>query len=390
MELDSSQLELAKATLLGHQYELIRLLGSGGFSVVTLVRSTRYDREFAAKLIRLSGIKGATTEIDTLMKVSGPNIINMYEHFDDDIFLYIIFEYCPGGTLTDFIKKNGSLPENELYKLCGDLIRALKKCHDRMIAHRDIKPDNILIDLYGRPKLTDFGLSQIYLGEKEESTFAGSRAFMSPEIISKTAHNPFEADIWALGITFYYFAFGNLPWTQDSLKNLELQIKMGMITFPKSIKVDPSFLLAIRKMTHIRPKMRATLDWLLEFDIFKYDPEKIDKCMSTTFKPITMLPPIPPIPGEEARATTRSTLPALIPHLAQLRRNSVSTPPVMINGTSLNIKQTQKMTKTGSYIVKRRPAPLLLKNVINTRVNATSTSNNRDDSANIKIPADSK
>lgn len=280
------ELERVRETLFQHQYIYKERIGAGAFASVHLVQSIKWQQTFAVKLIRLAGIVSNISEIDTLMKATGTNIIKMYEHFADDTYEYIILEYCPGGSLQALVKKEGPMPKEKLYPLCVKCLEALKQCHDRNIAHRDIKPANVLIDSWGRIKIADFGLSKIITGEQELLQFAGTKPYMSPELFLKTAVDPFAADIYALGITFFYFAYGKLPWTAVDNKGLELQITMGMLSFPKFPKHEHDFQQIIRAMTRIRPSTRATLEDLIDAEIFQpyHTPKGLIPTSMSSFK----------------------------------------------------------------------------------------------------------
>lgn len=264
----SQELSSVILTLLSHQYEYKSPIGKGGYATVHLVRSLKYNQDFCVKLIPMCDISDSMTEIDTLMQLSSPLVIKMYEHFYDDDFFYIILEYCSGGSLLDYVREYGPLPKERLYQTCSALLLALQNCHDNKVAHRDIKPANVLIDSWGRPKLADFGLSKIYNDEALASNFAGSRPYMAPEILSRTAYNPFTADIWALGITFYYFAYGKLPWESNVFHEVELQIQMALVIQPIKTHYHTSFVNAIRMMCQLKPSQRPTIEWLLAQECF--------------------------------------------------------------------------------------------------------------------------
>lgn len=265
---EDERLERVKTTLSNHMYEYLRPIGRGGFASVHLVHSIRYNQEFAAKLIDINNINNRS-EINTLMQLNGPNVIKMYETFEDDTYLYIILEYCEGGSFADFIREHGPLPREKLYRVCAKLIETLQQCHEKKIAHRDIKPANVLIDAWGRPKLADFGLAQFYSDDREGINFSGSKPYMSPELIMKTEYNPFAADVWALGITFYFFAYGRLPWSYADRKELENQVVMGMINYPYEPTYESNFIQCLRGMTSVHPKNRVTLKFLLQQDFLK-------------------------------------------------------------------------------------------------------------------------
>ena len=263
-------LDKIKETLELHKYQFIKPIGSGGFASVFLVLSTKYNIEFVAKVSDFKGKTGEldTTEINSLINLSHPHIIRTYEYFTDSDYMYLILEYCEGGSLDDFVKKNGPIHPPRLYNICSQILEALKHCHDLKIAHRDIKPGNILIDKNERLKLADFGLSQIIEKKKLVQNFSGSRPYMPPEVLNRQAYDPFAADVWALGVTFFQISTGELPWNPDSPKEMRLAISMGIVSF-KSSDLPHEFTAAVKKMIEVKVEKRATIEYLLSLPIFQ-------------------------------------------------------------------------------------------------------------------------
>lgn len=255
------------ATLARHGYSYLSLIGVGGFSSVYKVNSTKYCCEFAAKVILQQNSPTQRVEISSLKQLNNPNIITIFDFFEDEKYLYIILEYCHGGSFQNYVENNGPLRKEKLYTICSKLLVALKHCHENGIAHRDIKPGNVLMDQYGRPKLSDFGLSQYYTDNYEDQNFPGSKPYMCPNLIKRTAYDPFAADIWALGLTFFFLAYGKLPWSKDGIER-DHQIIMSMLYFPSKPMQDPDFIFAIKSMLNTNFKKRATLDWLIKLPIF--------------------------------------------------------------------------------------------------------------------------
>lgn len=257
--------------LLKHGYIYCRPIGQGGFSSVHQIKSKKYGRDFCVKE-SLDETNDQTVdlqnaEISTLMDLDHPNIISMYDYFRESRHLFIVLEFCKNGSLEDKISKEGPLRPPLLFNYWRQILIALQFCHDHNIAHRDIKPGNVLIDQYERPKLADFGLSAYYHSGEKISNFAGSRAFMSPEIIQRTAYDLFSADIWALGVMFYEMAFGKVPWQTNDRKALEQSILLASVHFPQD--ADPNVVSIIQKMIIKNPKSRATCQTLLEYPSIK-------------------------------------------------------------------------------------------------------------------------
>lgn len=293
-------LNVIRATLASNGYSFLRPIGQGGFSSVFLVYSNQYDLEF---VVKVSDYKGShkdglsdsnefdLTEINNLINLNHPNIINMYKYFTDDHYLYIVLEYCQGGSLKGVISKNGRIRSANLYHYCHQILTALKHCHDLQIAHNDIKPANVLIDKNQRLKLADFGLSKSFSsklyhtdnsttndddhivdknGEIKIKHFVGSKPYMAPELLNLTAYDPFKADIWALGVTFYELSTGHLPWKTTDLKQMRLQITVGVFSF-QNVKLPSTFCKLIHRMLEVIPTRRPTVDWLLEQPIFNQE-----------------------------------------------------------------------------------------------------------------------
>ncbi|KAH0795454.1 CAMK family protein kinase [Histomonas meleagridis] len=264
-----------------HHYHYVRPINSGGFGSVFLVRSEKYNQEFCIKRIHQPNLSFNETknEATTLIELCHPNIISMYEFFFDESHtsLYIVLEHCNGGSLKDIIEKEGPIKPPKLYSFCYQIMNALLYCHERNIAHRDIKPANILLDNYGRPKLADFGLSKKIEKGKTLQSYVGSLPFMAPEIICRDNIDPFLADIWALGITFFVIAFGRLPWRVQNNEELEAAIRTGILSFPSC--ADTEFCRLIRAMTAVNPMKRESLQKLLCSPIFqniqKYECAKL-------------------------------------------------------------------------------------------------------------------
>ena len=248
-------------TLEEHQYSYIKVIGKGGFGSVHLVSSNKYIRNFVAKVVlRKSQNEVQSNEIVSLMSLIHPHIISMYEYFYDETFLYMILEYCPGGSLSTYVKEYGKIKPPQLYQIAAQIISAVKECHSHNIAHRDIKPSNILIDANGRVKLSDFGLSvQNY---DNGNDFCGSTPFMAPEIFKKMPYDPKKADVWAIGITLYYIGTGRTPWKGIGINEMELAILSGFVNFG-DCDLEPEFIEVLKEMLTVSPKYRISLDCLL-------------------------------------------------------------------------------------------------------------------------------
>lgn len=290
-----------------HEYKFLEVLGSGSFAKCYKVLSTKYNQIFAAKTMKIThqnqNVLSQTTgnsklpisvvaEIDSLVNIIHPNVIHIFEFFlEENDYFFIILEYCTGGSIADLVKKNGPLHHHQLYDISKQILRALKEIHSLKIAHKDIKPANILIDCHGRPKLADFGLAQHSGSENLDNRTGGSLPFMAPEYFSVNVRksggeqarhiDPFQADIWSLGITFYYMATGTLPYLWKTRDELKKMIARGAIMYPNTFSTHYKELLC--GMLSPFPDKRKSIDELLEMPIFK------SKSMNSNI-PLSLMP----------------------------------------------------------------------------------------------------
>ncbi|OHS97419.1 CAMK family protein kinase [Tritrichomonas foetus] len=254
-----------KETLLDHGYKLVREIGKGASAIVFLAYSERYQCEFAIKRVDinktpLASRQQVSLEINALIRLNHPFIIKMFEIFVDDKAMYIVFEYCPGGSLRN-LKNDHSFNIKQFWMDAKNLLEVLKFCHQRNIAHRDIKPENIFIDKYGRVRLADFGLSQLY-NDGDKVRMCGSLMYMSPELVDNNCKDPFAADIWSLGLTFLFMVTGKLPFSFHTREEFINAIKAGMVKIPQEVPAPIYHM--IRRMTTVNPNMRPSAAELLD------------------------------------------------------------------------------------------------------------------------------
>lgn len=277
-------IEQVRTTLLKHGYEYMQTIGQGTFSTVLLCQSQKYNQKFAIK----RAIKHKITELEfnILVSLNSTNIIRVYDTFEDDEAQYFVNEYCSQGT----VKSKGCLSYDKFIHYARQILEAVKYCHSKKIAHRDIKPENIFIDEYDHIKMADFGMAKIFESNVKSSEKCGSLMFMSPEVIQCQSFCPFKADIWALGVTFYYMITGNYPFQGNSREELKRMIFLGDFDFD-SYDIDPQIRFMISKMTSRNVDSRPTADKLLKYPMFMETRKKKnyvikDKGIGRIFPPV--------------------------------------------------------------------------------------------------------
>lgn len=247
-------------------YNFLSHLGSGGFARVFLVYSPNYDQKFAVKISKNNSSEtNFTHEIQTLQELDHPNIIRIYSRFEVDNCDCVVLQYCSGGNLVDLIQKQ-ELSLHQIYFFCYQLASAVSFMHSHNIAHRDLKPENVLIDERERLILTDFGLAR-FGNDKKSTSFAGSIFYLPPEIWQVSPQiDPFLADIFSLGVTFYYLSEGQIPWKSHDEYHLKHEICSGIFGF--NSPPEPEFQHIIYSMMDPDPTKRISLSTILSSPIF--------------------------------------------------------------------------------------------------------------------------
>ena len=219
---------------LGGRFVLVRELGSGGMSRVFLGRDEVLDRPVAVKILHPDlddEEAGALFRREGRMaaRLSHPNIVPVYDAGEDVMdghkVSYIVMEYVPCGHLRELIDRRGALPETMLARLGADVAAALAHAHERGIVHRDVKPQNVLLDERDNPKLTDFGIARALdtTQESRPNSYLGTAAYSSPEQLQGHKVTP-KSDIYSLGATLYHAATGGPPFTGAPIEVANQQV----------------------------------------------------------------------------------------------------------------------------------------------------------------------
>jgi serine/threonine protein kinase len=247
-------------------YTYIREIGCGTFGKVHLVLSKQYNQYFAIKEATKFSKFDVSHEFEILKQLLHPNILNLYSMLKFSSSECLVLEYCSGGTLEDLVKSHGPIQPPTLYRYCLQILSAVEYMHQNQIAHRDIKPSNIMLDSYDRIKLTDFGLS-MEMSSSTKSTFEGTIMYMAPELLNKIkGYDTFLADIYSLGVTFYFMSQGIDPFVSSNKNGLISLISGGY--YPPLQNIDPLFRKIICQMMSINPKNRPNISSLISNPIF--------------------------------------------------------------------------------------------------------------------------
>ena len=248
-------------------YKIGRSIGHGAFGKVNLALHVLSGHIVAIK--SFNKIKKAFPlnkiyyEIKLLKKLRNHrNIIKYFEHFENEKHFFIVMENISGGNLLSAINKMSKFSEIMAKNIFKQLIETIKYLHSMGIAHRDIKPDNILIELDNTIKLCDFGVSKEVKEGQLLTDSCGTPAFVAPEILKDSPYNPYMTDIWSSGVVLYAMVTGFFPFRGVNETELHRNILSG--AFPKLKDVSNELKDLLNKILEINPNKRINIENILK------------------------------------------------------------------------------------------------------------------------------
>lgn len=236
---------LSKGQKINERYEIVKSIGEGGMANVYLANDKILERQVAIKVLRgdLSAddkfIRRFEREAQSVSNLSHPNIVEVYDVGIEDGDHYIVMEYIEGKTLKQLLKKRESLTLPEVIDIMTQLTDGIAHAHESYIIHRDIKPQNIMIEDNGLIKITDFGIAMALNATQltQTNSVMGSVHYLPPEQASGKG-STVKSDIYSLGILMYELLTGNVPFKGDNA--VEIALKHMKDKIPSIRKQNPS------------------------------------------------------------------------------------------------------------------------------------------------------
>ncbi|KAF1962771.1 Pkinase-domain-containing protein [Byssothecium circinans] len=287
-------------------WNLGKTIGRGGCSRVRIVRHSTTGQYGAAKIISKATADkvralslanlvasaendptmlndgrvipiGLEREICIMKLLDHPNIVRLYDIWENRNEIYLIMEYIEGGELFSYIGENGSLPEDLVVYIFRQIIAALLYCHRINIHHRDLKPENILLDRTNMSiKLVDFGMAALQPTGSKLTTPCGSPHYAAPEVIKSKPYDGGQADVWSCGVILFVLLTGTPPFNysgdERDLPMLFRAISKAEYQMPRGLSVEATDL--IRRILIPDPRKRITLSKVWNHALLrKYDPD---------------------------------------------------------------------------------------------------------------------
>lgn len=277
-------------------------LGSGACGIVRLVYDRYTCEAYAMKQIKKNQLastpndtKRIMNEVLIMKNLSHPCVIKMHEIIDNADSVYIILELMKGGDLLSRIIDKKKLPEHTSKLFFMQMCYAVKYLHDKNITHRDLKPDNVLLETTDEEtliKISDFGLSKFVQNESVMRTLCGTPLYVAPEVLITGGRGSYtkKVDIWSLGVVLFVCLSGTIPFSDDYGTPVTDQIKKGKYSFRSAAwrNVSSQAKTLIQGMLTVNPTQRLSIDdvlrnrWLRDPDIIK----QTEKLMKIDIHPV--------------------------------------------------------------------------------------------------------
>jgi eukaryotic-like serine/threonine-protein kinase len=212
------------------RYELLELVGSGGMSSVWRSHDRLLDRTVAIKVLHEQFatddeyVERFRREARSVAQLSHPNIVTVIDRGEDESRQFIVFEFVEGENLKQLIRRTGPLPVRDAIQMALQMARALAFAHGRGLVHRDVKPQNVLLNDDGQAKMTDFGIARSVdvQGVTITGTVLGTSEYISPEQARGEQVNA-RSDVYSLGVVLYELLTGSVPFTGENFVAVALK-----------------------------------------------------------------------------------------------------------------------------------------------------------------------
>ena len=225
-----------KTSNITKEYTFGKVIGTGSYGQVRLAVHKLTKQVRAVKIIQKAkvNINALLNEINILSKLSHPNIMQIFEVFDDNTNVYIVSEYCKGGELFDIISTKGSFTEKDACVIMKQLMSAICYSHQNNIVHKDLKPENILMDGDKDSlniKIIDWGCAQTIKSVQKSNNADGTSYYIAPEVL-RGEYNE-KCDIWACGVILYILLCGYAPFDGETDEDIHTKVLEGKFEFPE-------------------------------------------------------------------------------------------------------------------------------------------------------------
>lgn len=305
--------------VISERYKIVKYLG-GGMSSVYLATDIILNREVVVKMIKADpldkekSVRRFQREVESTIQLSHPNIVSVLDVDETDEYHILVTEVVHGVNLKEHILKNSPLDIDEVIRIAMMTLRGIEHAHDRGIIHRDIKPQNILLDTNGRVKITDFGIAKALSETRmtETNQVIGSVQYISPEQ-AKGQNTDERTDIYSFGVMLFELLTGRLPYEAETAVSVALKhISEPFPNISEYRDIPVGLKNIIMKCTEKEPinRYRYADDVLSALVYYKdvsepYEPVKKEEQEKTMVTPIPAAKPSEPVKAAEQEPVSK-------------------------------------------------------------------------------------
>ncbi|KAF6306903.1 polo like kinase 4 [Rhinolophus ferrumequinum] len=277
------------ATCIGEKIEDFKvgnLLGKGSFAGVYRAESIHTGLEVAIKMIdkkamyKAGMVQRVQNEVKIHCQLKHPSILELYNYFEDNNYVYLVLEMCHNGEMNRFLKnRRKPFSENEARQFMHQIITGMLYLHSHGILHRDLTLSNLLLTRNMNIKIADFGLAtQLKMPHEKHYTLCGTPNYISPEIATRSAHG-LESDVWSLGCMFYTLLIGRPPFDTDTVKNTLNKVVLADYEMPTFLSREAKDL--IHQLLRRNPADRLSLSSILDHPFMSQNSSTKSKDLGT-------------------------------------------------------------------------------------------------------------
>ncbi|OMJ88179.1 hypothetical protein SteCoe_9912 [Stentor coeruleus] len=271
-------------------YDLGPILGQGTYGCVRTAVHKLTGHERAVKSVKKDRLTKDMqmhskffAEIDILRKIDHPNILRLYEFYEDSKEYYLVTEILKGGELFEFIIASGVVSETIAMHFMRQILCAVNYCHKHGIVHRDLKPENLLLEKrspMSTLKVIDFGASMLFEGERMKNRY-GTSYYIAPEVLKRNYNE--KCDIWSCGVIMFILLAGKPPFPGRSDKEILKKVKKGSFSMngPEWIDISEAAKNLITNMLKYKAELRYSADQALDDPWFEQSPNSISKPLTS-------------------------------------------------------------------------------------------------------------
>jgi hypothetical protein len=303
---------MSAGDVIAGRYELVELIGRGGMSSVWKAHDRLLDRTIAIKLLHEQFtqdeeyVERFRREARSVAQLSHPNIVTVIDRGEDEGRQYIVFEYVEGENLKQLIERSGPLPVRDALLLTLQMARALGFAHERGLIHRDVKPQNVLLNEDGQPKVTDFGIARSVdvEGVTITGTVLGTSEYIAPEQ-ARGQRVDALTDVYSLGVLLYELLAGRVPFQGENFVAIALRHVNEPAPSVLELRPDcpPRVDLAVERAMAKRPERRfgSMNEFCAELQACLYELDSSSEEATMISRPQA----VPPRPRREAQKRRR-------------------------------------------------------------------------------------